>query len=151
MLTNYIHVLTAFLPETMRAMPASPESSASTLPRKRGKDSAKAPADAPAVGIEGDWRYIERDELGYTCKNRMMPVKTFDMGRKVHSCCLLLLCSPVISPACVAESTFAAEQAESCWSHRSRPRPSRCFLTGKARPWADLAISALFVHKGRFS
>ena len=122
MLTNYIHVLTAFLSAAMRAMRARPESSASTLPRKRGKDSAKAPADAPAVGIEGDWRYIPRHELRYSGKNKTMPVKTFDIGRKVHSCCLLLLCSPVMSPTCVAESTFAAVQAGAGWA--------RSFFTG---------------------
>ena len=121
MLTN-IHVFIAFLSAAMTAMRASPESSASTLPRKRGKDSAKASADAPAVGIEGDWTYIPRDELGYTGKNKTMPVKTFDMGRKVQSCCLLLLRSPVMSPTCVAESTFAAEQAGAGWA--------RSFLSG---------------------
>ena len=121
MLTN-INVFIPFLSAALTAMRAISVSSASTLPRKRGKARAKAPADAPAVGIEGDWRNIPRDEFGNTGKNKRMPLKTFDMGRKVQSCCLLLLRSPVMSPTCVAESTFAAVQAGAGWA--------RSFLSG---------------------
>ena len=102
MLTN-INVFIPFLSAAMTAMRASPESSASTLPRKRGKDSAKAPTDAPAVGIEGDWRYIPRDVLGYYVKNKKIPVKTIDMGPKVPCFRLVMLHLPVMSPACRRE------------------------------------------------
>ena len=121
MLTN-INVFIPFLSAAMTAMRASSESSASTLPRKRGKARAKAPAEAPAVGIKGDWRFIPRDKFGKSGKNKKMPVKTFDMGRKVQSCCLRLLRSPVMSPKCVAESAFAAVQAGAGWA--------RSFLSG---------------------
>ena len=120
MLTN-INVFIPFLSAFLTAMRASSVSSASTLPRKRGKARAKALADAPAVGIEGDWRYIPRDEIGNTGKNKTMPVKTFKMGRKVHSCSLLLLRSPVMSATCVAERSFA-DLAGAGWA--------RSFLSG---------------------
>ena len=116
----------------LTAMRASSVSSASTLPRKRGKTHAKAPAEAPAVGNEGDWKFIPRDEVGNAGKNQKMPVKTFVMGRKVHSCRLLLLRSFVMSAPCVAERSFAAETAGGGWAWS--------FLSGKARPRTKFAI-----------
>ena len=121
-----------FLCAALTAMRASSVSSASTLPRKRGKTRAKAPAEAPAVGIEGDWKFIPRDEFGNSGKNQKMPVKTFVMGRKVHSCRLLMLRSSVMSAPCVAERSFAAELAGA--------GSARSFLSGKARPRTKFAI-----------
>ena len=117
-----INIFIPFLCAALTAMRASSESSASTLPRKRGKARAKAPAEAPAVGIKGDWRFIPRDEFGNSGKTKKMPVKTFDMGRKVQSCRLLLLRSAVMSAPCVAERSFAAELARAGWA--------RSFLSG---------------------
>ena len=85
-----INVFIPFLSAALTAMRASSVSSASALPRKRGKARAKAPADAPAVGIEGDWRYIPRDEFENTGKDKTMPGTTFDMERYIPAaffCC----------------------------------------------------------------
>ena len=125
--------LIPFLYAALTAMRASSVSSASTLPRKRGKTSAKAPAEARAPGMEGNWKFIPRDEFGNPQK---MPVKTFVMGRKVQSCRLLLLSTSVMSAPCVAERSFAVELAGS--------GSARSFLSGKARPPTKFAISTFY-------
>ena len=128
--------LIPFLYAALTAMRASSVSSASTLPRKRGKTSAKAPAEARAPGMEGNWKFIPRDEFGNSGKTQKMPVKTFVMGRKVQSCRLLLLCTSVMSAPCVAERSFAVELAGS--------GSARSFLSGKARPPTKFAISTFY-------
>ncbi len=58
-------------------MQTSHESFASTLLRKRGKDSAAAaPSDAASeiAGMERDWRYIQREVIGSKVKNTRIPV-----------------------------------------------------------------------------
>ena len=122
-----------FLCAALTAMRVSSVSSASTLPRKRGKTSAKAPAVERAPGMEGNRKFIPRDEFGNPQK---MPVKTFVMGRKVQSCRLLLLSTSVMSAPCVAERSFAVELAGS--------GSARSFRSGKARPPTKFAISTFY-------
>jgi hypothetical protein len=60
-------LLTNLLPTAIRAVLSSPESSASTLPRKRSKDHAgAAPQDGVhgASSIEGDLKYLRRKIIG---------------------------------------------------------------------------------------
>ena len=95
-LIYYISVFTHLLPEVARS---SPESSAATLPRKRFKDSAAvSPSDAApaASGIDGDWRYMRRNVIGNSVKNKHMLVKKMGMAPTVPCLRILMLHSAVI-------------------------------------------------------
>ena len=72
-------------------MRSSPESSASTLPRKCSSAAGAESDAAPAVGIDGDWRYIWRDVIGMTAKNKHMPVKKLGMSTAVSCVRILML------------------------------------------------------------
>ena len=69
-------------------MQSSPESSASTLPRKRSSAAGAPSGAAPAVGINGDRRDVKRDVVGMSVKNRHIPVKK--MGLATTVCCVRL-------------------------------------------------------------
>ncbi len=74
----------------------SRESSASTLPQKRCKDSAAAaPSDAAPEesGIERDWRYMRQDVIGSKVKNTCMPVKNLGLAPTVLCFRIVMLCS----------------------------------------------------------
>ena len=105
-LLHYISVFTPLSPAAIGAMQSSPESSASTLPRKRSKDSEAAdPSNAAsaASGIDGDWRYMRRDVIGNSVKNKHVPVKKMGMAPTVPCFHIVMLCSAVILSACCRE------------------------------------------------
>jgi hypothetical protein len=100
------------LPAAIRAMLISPESSASTLQQKRGKDSAAAaPSDAAseASGMERDWRYIQRKDIGSKVKNTCIPVKKHGHAATVLCSRIVMLCCLYIDVACLSQTALSPQ------------------------------------------
>jgi hypothetical protein len=108
-------------------MQTSPKSTASTLLRKLGKDSAAAtPSDAAseASGMERDWRYIQREVIGSKVKNTRIPLKkhghaaTVLCSRIVRLCCLYIDVACLLQTASSPPHTFGVVRAMR--AHRGR-------------------------------
>jgi hypothetical protein len=79
-------LLTVLLPSAVRAMWFSPNSSASNLPHKRGKDRAGVALPDAVQGasdIEGDWTYMRHDVIEISVKNTRVPLKRMAIAQKV--------------------------------------------------------------------
>ncbi len=128
----------------IRAMRTSPESSASTLLRKRGKDSAAAaPADAAseASGMERDWRYIQREVIGSKVHNTRIPVNKHGHAATVLCSRIVMLCCLYIYVSCLSQTASSPqhtlEVVRAMRAHRGREGRASQQTRGSARTLAS--------------